>query len=93
FIDVSYYDLMDDPIAQVQRIYDFAGIEFGQESRTAMEASRKANKKDRHGKHRYSLDAFGLTPEIVDQKYADYRETYGIPSENAPTQEQRKVAA
>ncbi|MDX1496896.1 MAG: sulfotransferase [Salinisphaeraceae bacterium] len=93
FIDVSYYDLMQDPLGEVQRIYAFAGIELTAASRTAMEASRKANKKDRHGKHRYSLEAFGLTPEIVDEKYADYRKTYGIPPENTSTVDHNKVAA
>ena len=85
FIDVSYYDLIKDPMPQVQRIYDFAGIELTDSVRAAMDASRKVNKKDRHGKHSYSLEDFGLTSELVDAKYENYRQAFNIPSEGQTT--------
>lgn len=93
FIDVSYYDLISDPMSQVERIYAFADIPLAAESRSVMDAARKTNKKDRHGKHRYTLEEFGLTSQIVDDKYADYRQRFNIPLESEATQSKTKVAA
>lgn len=92
-IDVYYADLMRDPMTEVQRIYDFAGIPLTAEARKAMENSRKANKKDRHGKHKYTLEEFGLTPAIVDEKYAGYRQAFNIPSENTSEGQTTRAAA
>lgn len=92
FIDVSYYDLIADPMSQVERIYDFAGIELTEAARQAMEASRRVNQKDRHGKHSYSLQEFGLTAELVDQKYENYRQAFDIPSEGQQPTDNREAA-
>lgn len=81
FIDVSYYDLIKEPMAQIRRIYEFAGIELTDDAVAAMEASRKTNKKDKHGVHQYQLEDFGLTAEKVRQDYAAYCEYFGIPNE------------
>lgn len=85
FIDVSYYQLIKDPMAQVRRIYDFAGIELTAEAVAAMEASRKVNKKDKHGVHQYRLADFGLTAEQVRGDYAAYCGLFDIPSEGENT--------
>ncbi len=81
FIDVTYYDLMADPMAQVERIYAFAGLELSDAARAAMHASRQRNRKDKYGRHSYRLQDFGLSPEIVHEKFADYREFFAIPVE------------
>ncbi len=93
FIDVSYYDLIKDPMAEVERIYAFAGIDLSVAAREAMEASRKVNRKDRHGKHKYSLEEFGLTPEVVDAKYENYRQAFNIPSESGMAESTNRAAA
>lgn len=82
FIDVSYYDLIEDPIAQVQRIYEFAGMALTPKALAAMEASRKSNRKDKHGAHHYRLEDFNLTAEQVRADYADYRNFFDIPDED-----------
>ncbi|MGJ8669864.1 MAG: sulfotransferase family protein [Oceanococcus sp.] len=81
FLDVNYADVMQNPMTQVERIYAFAGIELNTQAREAMQASLQANKKDRHGKHRYSLDDFDLSLEDVEQAYALYINHFQIPSE------------
>lgn len=92
FIDVSYYDLLQDPMVEVDRIYDFAGIELTAAARQAMEAARQVNRKDRHGKHQYRLADFGLTPEQVDEKYENYRQAYNIPAETQENIAAREAA-
>ncbi len=92
-MDVYYADLIHDPMAEVERIYAFAGLELTDAARDAMEASRKANRKDRHGKHKYALEEFGLSVAIVDEKYAGYREAFNIPSENGQADTTKRAAA
>ncbi len=81
FIDVSYYDLMQDPMSQVERIYTFVGIELDEQARKAMDSSRQRNRQNRHGKHSYTLEEFGLSRDEVENSYASYRERFNIPHE------------
>jgi hypothetical protein len=78
FLDVSYYDLMADPMTQVQRIYDFIGRPLDQAVRARMEASRRANRQHKHGEHRYRLEDFGLARDRVEAGFAAYRERHAI---------------
>ena len=33
----------------------------------------------KHGRHEYSLDEYGLSPERVRERFAGYVERYGLP--------------
>lgn len=83
FVDVSYYDLLDDPMAQVKKVYEFAGLELTPEVIQEVEQSRRSNKKDRHGRHQYHLEDFGLDADKVEEIYGDYRARFDIPLEAA----------
>jgi hypothetical protein len=72
FIDVRYEDLIADPMRIAQTIQERAGLAPTAASETALAASLGRETKDRHGKHRYSLDAFGLTPADVDAAFSRY---------------------
>jgi hypothetical protein len=78
FLDVSYYDLVADPMTQVQRIYDFIGRPLDPEVRGRLEASRRANPQHKHGEHRYRLEDFGLARDRVEAGFAAYRERHAI---------------
>lgn len=82
FIDVSYYDLMDDPMAQVRRIYDFIERDLTDARMNAMKNSLRVNVKNKYGKHRYQLESFGLTRESFEPRIAAYRERHRIPHED-----------
>lgn len=81
FIDVSYYDVIKEPMAQVRRIYEFAGIELTPAALAAMEATRASNPQNKHGVHSYSLGDFGLTLEQIRRDYGPYSKFFGIPEE------------
>jgi len=81
FIDVSYYDLLKDPIAEVARIYDFAGIDFDAGVESAARAMTQRNVQNKYGRHRYRLEDFGLSNESIDFEFAFYRKRYDIPFE------------
>ncbi len=81
FVDVSYYALVEDPMLEIERIYDAASMELTRDARQAMEASRKVNKQHKYGKHRYSLEDFGMTKEDVEPRIAAYRARFNVPYE------------
>jgi hypothetical protein len=81
FIDVSYYDLIKDPIPQVARIYEAADLAMTPEAQDAMEASRKVNKQHKYGRHKYSLADFGMTKDDVESRLAPYRTRFTVPYE------------
>ncbi len=74
--DMRYKDLSANPVAAVQDVYDFAGIDFTGEAEAGMRAWLAANPSDKHGRHTYSLADYGLTEDQVRDVYADYIEAY-----------------
>jgi hypothetical protein len=81
FVDVSYYDLIKDPMPQVERIYEAAGASLTPDARKAMEASREVNKQHKYGRHKYSLADFGMTKDDVESRIALYRARFNVPYE------------
>jgi len=78
FIDVSYYDLMNDPMAEVARIYEFAGRPLSADVKSRMAATRQENPQNKHGKHSYQLADFGLAKDQIEPGYAAYRARFQI---------------
>jgi hypothetical protein len=81
FVDVSYYDLVADPIPQIERIYDAAGLALTSEARDAMEVARNVDKQHKYGRHRYSLADFGMTDHDIESRIARYRARFDVPYE------------
>ena len=74
WVDIAYVDLVRDPLAAVQAIYDRFGWRLGQAAVARMEAwlSRQAERRRRERRHRYRLEDYGLTAEGVDAAFAPY---------------------
>lgn len=83
-IDVSYYDLLADPLAQVRRIYAHAGRELTAEAESAMRRVSIRDVQNRYGKHVYSLADFGLSRAQIEETFAGYRRRFAIPMESVP---------
>lgn len=76
FIDIRYTDLIKDPVAAVRSIEERAGLSWTPETEARVRSNLKQEAKDRHGVHRYNLEAFGLSPKAVDDAFSDYRRTF-----------------
>jgi hypothetical protein len=81
FYDLSYYDLVDDPIEQVAGIYDFIGRPFTSEVRDCITRELGKNEKHKHGIHRYHIDDFGLNKVGLERIFAAYRSRFNVPHE------------
>ncbi|GAB92630.1 sulfotransferase family protein, partial [Gordonia rhizosphera] len=78
FLDVRYDDLIDDPMAQVERIYAAAGFVLTDSTRSRMEEHRAGHAQNAHGVHRYTLEEFGIREAEVNAVYARYRAAFDL---------------
>jgi Sulfotransferase family len=74
--DMRYKDLAADPVATVRAAYRFHDMEFTADSAAGVSRWLAENPADKHGRHTYSLDDFGLTENRIRDVYADYVDTY-----------------
>lgn len=78
FLDLSYEDITRSPLAVMERIYAFLGRRYTDEARTAMARFLRANPKDKHGVHRYSLEQYGLDRATELARFKGYCERFRI---------------
>lgn len=78
FCDVHYDDLMADPLRETARIYAHFGMDFDEPSRAAVSAWLDANPQDKHGRHSYSCEMFGLDAANLRERFAPYIERFGV---------------
>ena len=72
FVDCSQGAFVDQPMAVVDGVYEAFGLAMSDESRAAMQAHIDANPKGKHGKHEYNLAEYGLTRELIENRFAFY---------------------
>ncbi|UVM07921.1 sulfotransferase family protein [Pseudomonas laurylsulfatiphila] len=73
FLDVHFEDTVAEPQAVVERIYQFAGLQLTPQTRSAMAQWLQANGREKRAVHHYSPGQFGLSEEILQRDYAEYR--------------------
>lgn len=78
FVDVSYYDLVADPLACVRRIYARAQLALEPDAEAAMRQVLERDVQHRHGRHAYTARDFGLSRAGIEETFADYRARFGI---------------
>jgi hypothetical protein len=79
-ITIYYQDLVDDPEAQIEKIYDRFGLEFSekfrQNLREVIEAERGYT-----SSHDYSLEEYGLSEDFVYERIKEIFDAYDLPKE------------
>ena len=71
-LDIPYSELVRSPEAVIDKVYRFSRIPLSDESRARMMAWNDGNPKDRHGRHRYSLEEYGYTEQSIQDAFAEY---------------------
>ncbi len=72
FIDIRFSDFAADQMSVVRKIYDKFNWQLTPTAEQNMNAFLKSNPKDKHGKHNYTLEDFGLTNEQIETRFAKY---------------------
>jgi hypothetical protein len=81
-LDVHYARLMRDPIPEMRRIHDFLELDWTPASEARIGSWIRANPQNKYGRHRYSLEDFGLSPNELDQRFKRYREYFDVERED-----------
>jgi len=74
--DLSYRELAADPVKAVRGIYGQLGVEFRPESESGIRRWLAENPADKHGRHTYKLEDYGLTQRDVKDVYGPYMDAY-----------------
>ena len=90
-IDVQYDDMETDWRGTMERVYRFLELDMAP-AVDGMQRFLDRSARLKRRPHRYSLAEFGLRANEVDERFADYTATYGIPVEG-PSAPLRRLAA
>ncbi len=71
YVDVEYEDLVEAPIRTVQQIYAQHRYTYSDEFELNMKSWLAEHPKNQHGRHYYSPEEYGLTPEQIRQRFPD----------------------
>ncbi|EFG78952.1 hypothetical protein HMPREF0591_1141 [Mycobacterium parascrofulaceum ATCC BAA-614] len=76
FADVSFTDLQTDPVHTLRTGYEALGLSFTDATMASVERWAEGHRPGSRGAHDYELADYGLTPEGVRERFADYLATY-----------------
>ena len=72
YTDVDYRLLRDDAKSVVEQVFNDAGMPITPEMLDKVGAWEKAHPKNKDGGFSYSMEEFGLTPEVIDTAFGAY---------------------
>lgn len=78
FFDVSYHDVMANPVGTVARIYDRFGLTMSDEHVAAIHDWLARNPQTKHGVHKYSTDELGLDADTINRQFKHYVDRFGF---------------
>jgi hypothetical protein len=85
FFDVHFPDLLADPLACVRRIYAHFDLELTGETQRRMARFLEANRRDRHGAHRYAPETFGIDPARDASRFEEYSRRFQLGQTEKPS--------
>ena len=76
FLDLWFKDTVSQPLVEIQKVYDFLGMDLTPEAREEMLQWQDFNRRELRPPHAYTLDQFGFTEAGLKQQFARYREAF-----------------
>ena len=76
FTDISYKELVTNPIDIVKSIYNDLELEWTSQHLVLVESFLSKHQKNKYGKHSYSLEKYGLSEDIIQSTFKDYLQEY-----------------
>ena len=71
-LDVRYEDVRTDSMTVMKAVYEKSGRTMSADAEQKMADWDRNNEQGKHGKHEYSLEQFGLTPDMIDEAFEEY---------------------
>ena len=78
FFDVYYRDLVDRPLDVVRRIHAWLDLPLADDVATRMGRFLAEHPQHRHGRHVYDAASFGLEPEGIRVRFAEYLRRFPV---------------
>ncbi|MEM6724112.1 MAG: sulfotransferase [Bacteroidota bacterium] len=78
FFDMTLQDLVKDPIAAVERIYDYFDYDLKPEVKNKMSQFMKDNPKGKHGEHKYTPEEFGIDSDKERPRFEAYMKYFNL---------------
>jgi len=77
FFDVAFKDIITDPVSIIEKMYAHFGFAFSDELRGRMQHYLDNRPREKHGKHQYKLEDYGLSKAKHGPLFSKYCERYG----------------
>ncbi|WP_018348306.1 sulfotransferase family protein [Longispora albida] len=77
-LDVRYADLVRDPMGTAEKVCEFIGVELTRDARAQMAPSAGS----KPPRHEYTAGEFGLSRELLDERFAGYLAGFGLSEED-----------
>jgi hypothetical protein len=81
FFDVQFEDILNRPLDVIEELYGHFGFEWSLDVRNRMHTYLQNRPREKHGKHSYTLEEFGLSREEHGPLFAEYCQRFGVKSE------------
>ena len=81
FFDVQFEQIVKRPLEAIEQLYGHFGFEWNPDIRDRMTSYLQNRPREKHGKHEYSLEQFGLSREQHGPLFAEYCQRFGVGSE------------
>tara|TARA_B110000211_G_scaffold235027_1_gene308664 strand:- start:17475 stop:18638 length:1164 start_codon:yes stop_codon:yes gene_type:complete len=75
-LDMAFKDITADSVGTLVKIHEFLGKNLDQEGIEKIEQWDRKNPRHKHGKPEFTLEDYGLSPEVVDRRFAPYMERF-----------------
>ena len=75
-VDVAFGDLVRDPMRVVRHIYEKFSLDLEPGVIDRMQVFLEENKRHSHGVHSYTLEQFGLTQSMIEDRFGNYIERF-----------------
>ena len=75
FLNLEFNKMIQDPILEMNGVYNFICEDFTDQAENAMKAWKEENQHEM-GAHQYSLEEFGLESSFIDNYFQDYINQY-----------------
>lgn len=72
FVDCSQQEFVDDPMAVIEKVCSAFDLPLSGDSRAVLQSHVDANPQGKHGKHEYDLAEYGLSRDIIAQRFTFY---------------------
>jgi hypothetical protein len=76
FLDLWFEDTVREPVSEIQKIYDFLGMELTSQARVEMEQWQAFNRRELRPSHDYTLEQYGFSKAGLSQQFSDYRRAF-----------------